>query len=180
MCDKEKIRYVHVLTHPSVPGKLLVGRVCGGKMTGDLEDVEHHERQLKNAAAARRRALTAAREKAERERTAALLRRADERNLILRAMHEPRVGFDVPLVLKAKRAWTHNEEAWKDDQRTFEGIRCGTARTLDNRYRGWVLIPGGKRAWTTSAYPTVRVARFGLYEAVAWEVRKGPRPPPVP
>lgn len=35
MCHNEKIRYVHILTHPNYPGEIHVGCDCACKMTED-------------------------------------------------------------------------------------------------------------------------------------------------
>lgn len=43
MCGKERIRYVHVMSHPEFNGQLEVGCVCAEKMSGD--DKGPRERQ---------------------------------------------------------------------------------------------------------------------------------------
>lgn len=53
MCDKERIRYVHVMSHPRVPKSIDVGCVCAGKMSGDYEGARQRERVLRNKAARR-------------------------------------------------------------------------------------------------------------------------------
>lgn len=35
MCGNEKIRYVHIMTHPEFPGELRVGCICACHMTDD-------------------------------------------------------------------------------------------------------------------------------------------------
>ena len=37
MCHNERIRYVHILTHPEYPGEIRVGCDCACKMTEDYE-----------------------------------------------------------------------------------------------------------------------------------------------
>ena len=48
MCGNEKIRYVHIMTHPEFPGELRVGCICACHMTDDYENPEARERDLKN------------------------------------------------------------------------------------------------------------------------------------
>ena len=48
MCGNEKIRYVHIMTHPEFPGELRVGCICACHMTDDYENPEERERDLKN------------------------------------------------------------------------------------------------------------------------------------
>ena len=38
MCGNEKIRYVHIMTHPEFPGELRVGCICACHMTDDYEN----------------------------------------------------------------------------------------------------------------------------------------------
>ena len=47
-CKKEKIRFVHVLTHPQYEGELHVGCVCAGKLTGNIELSKQKERERRN------------------------------------------------------------------------------------------------------------------------------------
>lgn len=47
-CNKESIRFVHVLTHPDYEGELKVGCICAGKLTGNLELSKKKERERKN------------------------------------------------------------------------------------------------------------------------------------
>jgi hypothetical protein len=61
MCEVQEIRYQHAMTHPDYPETLLVGCICAEHMSEDYVGPRLRERQLRNAAAARRR-------KAERER----------------------------------------------------------------------------------------------------------------
>ena len=51
MCGNEKIRYVHIMTHPEFPGELRVGCICACHMTDDYENPEARERDLKNRVA---------------------------------------------------------------------------------------------------------------------------------
>ena len=48
ICGNEKIRYVHILTHPEVDGELRVGCDCASKLTDDYVDPQQRERDLKN------------------------------------------------------------------------------------------------------------------------------------
>lgn len=48
MCGNEKIRYVHILTHPEVAEEFRVGCVCAEKMTGDYVNPKQSERELRN------------------------------------------------------------------------------------------------------------------------------------
>ncbi|MCC8125909.1 MAG: hypothetical protein LIO92_00705 [Clostridiales bacterium] len=48
MCGNEKIRYIHILTHPDVPHEMRVGCVCAEKMTVDYENPDARERDLRN------------------------------------------------------------------------------------------------------------------------------------
>ena len=57
MCHNERIRYVHILTHPDYDGEIRVGCDCACKMTDDYETQPEHERQMRNRAARRRNFL---------------------------------------------------------------------------------------------------------------------------
>ncbi len=48
MCGHEKIRYVHVVSHPDYGEELLVGCQCAEKLTGDYENPQRREKELKN------------------------------------------------------------------------------------------------------------------------------------
>ncbi|MFA0963253.1 hypothetical protein AB9P05_15730 [Roseivirga sp. BDSF3-8] len=50
MCGNEKIRYVHLLSHPSVDDEFRVGCVCAEKLTEDYKNPKQKERELKNIA----------------------------------------------------------------------------------------------------------------------------------
>lgn len=54
MCHNEKIRYVHILTHPNYPGEIHVGCDCACKMTEDYVTHTEDERKLRNRANRRR------------------------------------------------------------------------------------------------------------------------------
>lgn len=54
MCHNERIRYVHILTHPDYPGEIRVGCDCACKMTEDYISHPENERRLKNRATRRR------------------------------------------------------------------------------------------------------------------------------
>lgn len=56
MCGKEKIRYVHKMTHPS-HRELDVGCVCAEKMSGDYVNPKRCERKLKNRASRKKKWL---------------------------------------------------------------------------------------------------------------------------
>lgn len=57
MCHNEKIRYVHILTHPNYPGEIRVGCDCACKMTEDYVTHPDDERRLRNRANRRRNFL---------------------------------------------------------------------------------------------------------------------------
>ena len=48
MCRNERIRYVHILTHPEFDGEIRVGCDCAAKMTDDYVNPQQRERDLKN------------------------------------------------------------------------------------------------------------------------------------
>lgn len=48
MCGNERIRYVHIMSHPDYDGVLRVGCECAGKMTGDYDTPRENERIMKN------------------------------------------------------------------------------------------------------------------------------------
>ena len=50
MCNKEKIRYVHVLRHPDYPDEIHVGCKCASKMTDDYVTPQKNENILRNRA----------------------------------------------------------------------------------------------------------------------------------
>jgi hypothetical protein len=50
MCGNEKIRYVHLLTHPDYLEELRVGCVCASKMTDDYVNPREREKDLRNRA----------------------------------------------------------------------------------------------------------------------------------
>ncbi len=57
MCHNEKIRYVHVLTHPDFPGEIRVGCDCACKMTEDYVTHPENEKRLRNRASRKRNFL---------------------------------------------------------------------------------------------------------------------------
>lgn len=57
MCHNERIRYVHILTHPDYPGEIHVGCDCASKMTEDYVTHAEDERRLRNRASRRRNFL---------------------------------------------------------------------------------------------------------------------------
>ncbi len=57
MCHNERIRYVHILTHPNYSGEMRVGRDCACKMTEDYETPQENERRLRNRSARQRNFL---------------------------------------------------------------------------------------------------------------------------
>ena len=50
MCNNERIRFVHIVSHKDFGEKLKVGCVCAEKMTDDYINPKKHERKLKNKA----------------------------------------------------------------------------------------------------------------------------------
>lgn len=53
MCNNERIRYVHIMTHPCFLGQLHVGCVCAEKMTDDYLNPRDKEKILRNKASRR-------------------------------------------------------------------------------------------------------------------------------
>lgn len=53
MCNNERIRYVHVVTHPGVEKDFKVGCICAEKMTGDYVNPKEREKDLKSRAGKR-------------------------------------------------------------------------------------------------------------------------------
>ncbi|MEO9475104.1 MAG: hypothetical protein ABJ004_12365 [Cyclobacteriaceae bacterium] len=53
MCGNEKIRYVHVLSHPEYSQQMKVGCNCAEKMTDDYINPTRYERNLRNKSARR-------------------------------------------------------------------------------------------------------------------------------
>jgi hypothetical protein len=50
MCERQEIRYVHVMVHPEHPAELRCGCVCAGAMSGDLAQARSREAALKSVA----------------------------------------------------------------------------------------------------------------------------------
>jgi hypothetical protein len=50
MCNNERIRYVHVLTHENVNEEFRVGCICAEKMTNDYVNPKRLEKELKSNA----------------------------------------------------------------------------------------------------------------------------------
>lgn len=50
MCNNEKIRYVHIVSHPHFSDSLNVGCVCAEKMTNDYVNPKAQEKKLRNKA----------------------------------------------------------------------------------------------------------------------------------
>lgn len=48
MCRNERIRYVHILTHPEFDSEIRVGCDCAAKMTDNYVNPQQRERDLKN------------------------------------------------------------------------------------------------------------------------------------
>lgn len=48
MCGKERIRYVHVVSHPDYGEELLVGCQCAEKLTEDYINPKLKEKELRN------------------------------------------------------------------------------------------------------------------------------------
>ena len=48
MCGQERIRYVHILSHPEVDGFLHVGCDCAAKMLNDYVNPVEREKNLRN------------------------------------------------------------------------------------------------------------------------------------
>ena len=54
MCNNERIRYVHIVSHPEVGEDYRVGCICAEKMTNDYINPKQRENQLRNKANRRR------------------------------------------------------------------------------------------------------------------------------
>ena len=50
MCNNERIRYVHIVTHKDVKGPFETGCICAEKMTNDYENPRRLENDLKSEA----------------------------------------------------------------------------------------------------------------------------------
>ena len=50
MCDNERIRFVHIMKHPEYYRILRVGCVCAEKMSGNYENPQKKENELRNKA----------------------------------------------------------------------------------------------------------------------------------
>ena len=48
MCRNDRIRYVHILTHPEFDGEIRVGCDCASKMTDDYVNPLEREKDLRN------------------------------------------------------------------------------------------------------------------------------------
>ena len=57
MCGNERIRYVHVMSHPFFPDELNVGCICAGKMTCDFSTPRLKEKELRNRCKRRKNLL---------------------------------------------------------------------------------------------------------------------------
>jgi len=53
MCGNEKIRFVHVVSHPDMDNKLNVGCICSEKMTNDYINPRRLEKELRKRASRR-------------------------------------------------------------------------------------------------------------------------------
>lgn len=53
MCNNERIRYVHILTHEIVDGEFKVGCICAEKMTNDYVNPKKLENELRKRASKR-------------------------------------------------------------------------------------------------------------------------------
>ncbi|WP_339812641.1 hypothetical protein [uncultured Imperialibacter sp.] len=53
MCNNDRIRYVHIVSHPEVKDNLQVGCVCAEKMTGDYVNPKRLEKKLRQRSARR-------------------------------------------------------------------------------------------------------------------------------
>lgn len=53
MCNNERIRYVHIVTHPEVAEDFLVGCICAEKMTNDYVTPKRLEKKLRQRTARR-------------------------------------------------------------------------------------------------------------------------------
>lgn len=58
MCERGKIRFVHIMKHPEYPDILRCGRDCAGRMEGDTAAADARDIRMRNAARRRRKFLT--------------------------------------------------------------------------------------------------------------------------
>lgn len=58
MCESRKVRFVHVMEHPTYPDRLRTGQICAGHMEQSLQAAQAREREARNYAARRSRWLT--------------------------------------------------------------------------------------------------------------------------
>jgi hypothetical protein len=54
-CGKERIRFVHQLSHPSHFEELAVGCICSGRLTNDIAAAKQAEKTARNLSAQRQR-----------------------------------------------------------------------------------------------------------------------------
>ena len=53
MCEKQEIRFVHVMEHPRYASPLNCGCVCASHMSGDLKSAEDREKKMRSRAGRR-------------------------------------------------------------------------------------------------------------------------------
>lgn len=58
MCGQEKVRYIHIMSHPVYPDELRVGCICAGKISDDYVGAKNRDTKLKNKAARKKNWLT--------------------------------------------------------------------------------------------------------------------------
>jgi hypothetical protein len=78
MCDRETIRYAHMMTHPRYVGALSVGCICAGYMTGDIAGAKKHEATLHNQLKRRQTFLAAEFKTSERGNSYINVRKAGD------------------------------------------------------------------------------------------------------
>lgn len=55
MCERKRIRYQHLMTHPEWPGHVHAGVVCAGKMENNEAAAKRREKEARNRSGRRRR-----------------------------------------------------------------------------------------------------------------------------
>lgn len=58
MCGQERIRFVHIMEHSTMPSELRVGCICAEKMSDDYVAPKERERELRNRSTRRAKWLT--------------------------------------------------------------------------------------------------------------------------
>jgi hypothetical protein len=167
MCERQPIRYVHVMGHDDYPGPLECGCDCAAKMgleyTAGLQAARERERVLKLAAQKRirDRKRQEAEEQRARERVEALARWEADRL----ARYEREGGEE--------RSRFADDSGWKTSRRGTPYINVDGYHIVvfERRHGGWgvgisPLLREGETMWGRRTYRTEREARLGAYDAL--------------